>query len=90
MLIFDLLLNMGAQKYLRSLDVQFARLMANKGQPHLALAAALVSLETASGHVCLPLSQLSLTSLAKQFPDFAHELSQLFGDMDEAAWQACL
>ncbi|MGO1238623.1 MAG: hypothetical protein ACTMHW_09675, partial [Hafnia alvei] len=25
MLIFDLLLNMGAQKYLRSLDVQFAR-----------------------------------------------------------------
>ena len=90
MLIFDLLLNMGAQKYLRSLDVQFARLMANQGQPHLAMAAALVSLETASGHVCLPLSQLSLTSLAKQFPDFAHELSQLFGDMDETAWQACL
>jgi len=90
MLIFDLLLNMGAQKYLRSLDVQFARLMASQGQPHLALAAALVSLETASGHVCLPLSQLSLTSLNKQFPDFTNELSQLFGDRDEAAWQACL
>ncbi|SCM53883.1 exodeoxyribonuclease V subunit alpha [Hafnia alvei] len=90
MLIFDLLLSMGAQKYLRSLDVQFARLMANQGQPHLALAAALVSLETASGHVCLPLSQLSLATLTKQFPDFALELSQLFGGMDEAAWQACL
>ncbi|NLS52958.1 exodeoxyribonuclease V subunit alpha [Hafnia alvei] len=89
-MIFDLLLSMGAQKYLRSLDVQFARLMANQGQPHLALAAALVSLETASGHVCLPLSQLSLATLTKQFPDFALELSQLFGGMDEAAWQACL
>lgn len=89
-MIFDLLQRMGEQNQLRSLDVQFARLMASQGQPHLALAAALVSQEVASGHVCLPLNQLRIDALAAQFPDFTDDLKTLFGDMDEMQWQALL
>ena len=89
-MIFDLLQRMGEQNQLRSLDVQFARLMASQGQPHLALAAALVSQEVASGHVCLPLNQLRIDALVAQFPDFTDDLKTLFGDIDEMHWQALL
>lgn len=89
-MIFDLLQRMGEQNRLRSLDVQFARLMASQGQPHLALAAALVSQEVASGHVCLPLNQLRIDALVAQFPDFTDDLKTLFGDIDEMHWQALL
>ncbi len=44
---------------LRSLDIQFANMVAGNNQPALMLAAALVSRDAGEGHVCLPLSRLS-------------------------------
>lgn len=50
-------------RLLRSLDVQFALLMADDTQPARLLAAACLSAEAGEGHVCLPLSQLSREGL---------------------------
>lgn len=75
---------------LRPLDVQFSRLLAGDDKPHLALAAALVSQELAAGHVCLPLSQLTLSALRTRFGALAVELPALPGNGDEADWEALL
>ncbi|NIG18635.1 exodeoxyribonuclease V subunit alpha [Pantoea sp. Al-1710] len=50
-------------RLLRSLDVQFALLLADDTQPARLLAAACLSAEAGEGHVCLPLSQLSREGL---------------------------
>lgn len=49
------------QKQLRPLDAQFALAVAGSDNPAVALAAALLSREAGEGHVCLPLSRLSLS-----------------------------
>ena len=49
------------QKQLRPLDAQFALAVAGNDNPAVALAAALLSREAGEGHVCLPLSRLSLS-----------------------------
>ena len=48
------------QKQLRPLDAQFALAVAGNDSPAVTLAAALLSREAGEGHVCLPLSRLSL------------------------------
>lgn len=85
-MIFEVLAQMREQNILRSLDFQFARLIA-RDSPCLALAAALLSQETAVGHVCLPLSQLDVSVLAQRFPAFVQPLTQLFSRMSLADWQ---
>ncbi|WP_216782643.1 exodeoxyribonuclease V subunit alpha [Candidatus Profftia tarda] len=89
-MIFDLLLRMKEHNYLRSLDIHFARLMASNGHPHLALASALVSKGTSAGHVCLPLSQLSIETLVLQFPYFSSDMRSFFGSICEKKWQDLL
>lgn len=85
----ELLSQLAQQHSLRPLDLQFAHLLAPQ-QPHLALAAALVSLELAAGHVCLPLSALSVTALSRRFPEQADRWPPLLGGWDEDRWQAYL
>ena len=48
------------QKQLRPLDAQFALAVAGNDNPAVTLAAALLSRDAGEGHVCLPLSRLSL------------------------------
>ncbi|WP_343552360.1 exodeoxyribonuclease V subunit alpha [Pantoea sp.] len=50
-------------RLLRSLDVQFAQLLADDQQPARLLLAACLSAEAGDGHVCLPLTQLSRDNL---------------------------
>ncbi|CAK9884342.1 MAG: RecBCD enzyme subunit RecD [Candidatus Erwinia impunctatus] len=65
---------------LRPLDVQFARTLADETQPALMLAAALVSAESGKGHVCLPLSLLSMeTCFDGRQPELAEQLWQAAG-----------
>lgn len=62
---------------LRSLDIQFASMIASDAQPALMLAAALVSAEAGEGHVCLPVEQLTEAALfAGRHPELAHLLWQ--------------
>ncbi|PRD14248.1 exodeoxyribonuclease V subunit alpha [Pantoea coffeiphila] len=66
------------QRLLRTLDVQFALMVAGEHQPALMLAAALVSRDAGEGHVCLPLELLHPDEM---FDGRHPELSQ-------AIWQA--
>lgn len=59
MTMAELLLDAVSQRVLRQLDVQFALMVAGE-QPAVMLAAALLSKETGEGHVCLPLSRLTV------------------------------
>ena len=71
------------QRLFRSLDVQFAGMVASEEQPWLMLAAACVSAEAGEGHVCLPLVQLTEQSLFDgRHPDFARQLWQAAGEPD--------
>lgn len=56
-----LLLEAVAQKVLRPLDVQFALTVARPDEQAVMLAAALLSHDAGEGHVCLPLSRLTVT-----------------------------
>ncbi|WP_225639253.1 exodeoxyribonuclease V subunit alpha [Candidatus Profftia sp. (ex Adelges kitamiensis)] len=89
-MIFNLLLRMQERNHFCSLDIHFARLIASAEQPHLALAAALVSQAVVSGHVCLPLRDLIIDALIVQFPDFSDELKNFFNLRVIQQWQELL
>src|SRR5471032_2126056 len=81
---------------LRALDVQFARMitgddMAGRDQSALMLAAACLSAEAGSGHVCLHLEQLQPDILFDgRFPTLASALWQSAGEPDTEGWLALL
>lgn len=91
--LFEQALLQGA---LRSLDVQFARMIAGGTQAEaeyaaLMLAAACLSSEAGSGHVCLHLDQLSPDSLFDgRYPQIAIELWKMAGEPDSEQWLALL
>lgn len=69
-----------AQKLLRPLDIQFARMLANENQPTLMLAAALTSRAVGEGHVCLALDKLTAeNSFISQHRTLARQLFILAG-----------
>ncbi|MBS0971229.1 exodeoxyribonuclease V subunit alpha [Chimaeribacter arupi] len=72
---------------LRPLDVQFARFLADENQPAMLLAAACVSAEAGSGHVCLPLAQLTPDALFDgRHPELAKEMGARLGHPDGTQW----
>ncbi|AIR85184.1 MULTISPECIES: exodeoxyribonuclease V subunit alpha [Erwiniaceae] len=81
-------------RLLRSLDVQFALLLADDTQPARLLAAACLSAEAGEGHVCLPLSQLSREGLFKgRHPELAQAIWLAAGEPQDwtqilAGWPA--
>ncbi|MBA0035640.1 exodeoxyribonuclease V subunit alpha [Pantoea sp. BIGb0393] len=76
-------------RLLRSLDVQFAQLLADDDQPARLLLAACLSAEAGDGHVCLPLTQLSRDNLFKgRHPELAHAIWQAAGEPQD--WPALL
>ncbi|ARD17657.1 exodeoxyribonuclease V subunit alpha [Edwardsiella piscicida] len=83
----SLLSQMAQQRTLRPLDLQFATLLGGPQQPHLALAAALVSQELAAGHVCLPLTALDTATLSQRFPQQADAWPALLAGWDVARWR---
>lgn len=72
-------------KQLRPLDAQFALAVAGNDNPAVALAAALLSREAGEGHVCLPLSRLSLSEDAH--PLLSARLAEV-GEPED--WTECL
>lgn len=64
MTIQERLLEAVGQKLLRPIDAQFALTVAGNDDPAVTLAAALLSHDAGEGHVCLPLSRLTLTEEA--------------------------
>lgn len=76
-------------RLLRSLDVQFAQLLADDEQPARLLLAACLSAEAGDGHVCLPLSQLSRDNLFKgRHAELAEAIWQAAGEPQD--WSAIL
>ncbi|WP_058961805.1 exodeoxyribonuclease V subunit alpha [Type-E symbiont of Plautia stali] len=81
-------------RLLRSLDVQFALLLADDTQPARLLAAACLSAEAGEGHVCLPLSQLSREGLFNgRHPELAQAIWLAAGEPQDwtqilAGWPA--
>ncbi|MDY0928665.1 exodeoxyribonuclease V subunit alpha [Pantoea trifolii] len=76
-------------RLLRSLDVQFAQLLADDEQPARLLLAACLSAEAGDGHVCLPLSQLSRDNLFKgRHAELAQAIWQAAGEPQD--WPAIL
>lgn len=76
-------------RLLRSLDVQFAQLLADDEQPARLLLAACLSAEAGDGHVCLPLSQLSRNNLFKgRHAELAQAIWQAAGEPQD--WPAIL
>ncbi len=73
--IAALLQQAGELRLFRSLDIQFARMIASEDQPALMLAAACVSAEAGEGHVCLPLAQFTEQALFDgRQPELARQL----------------
>ncbi|EEF8871550.1 exodeoxyribonuclease V subunit alpha [Salmonella enterica] len=64
MTIQERLLEAVEQKLLRPIDAQFALTVAGNDDPAVTLSAALLSHDAGEGHVCLPLSRLTLTEEA--------------------------
>ena len=83
-------------RLLRSLDVQFALLLADDTQPARLLAAAFLSAEAGEGHVCLPLSQLSREGLFNgRYPELAQAIWLAAGEPQDwmqvmAGWPALI
>ena len=76
---------------LRPLDVQFARFLADEDQPAMLLAAACVSAEAGSGHVCLPLTQLTTAGLFDgRHPELAQAMGERLGHPDGEQWLSWL
>lgn len=68
------------QRLLRTLDVQFALMVAGEQQPALMLAAALVSRDAGEGHVCLPLELLHPDEMFEgRHPELAQAIWQAAG-----------
>jgi exodeoxyribonuclease V alpha subunit len=96
-LLYEQAQNSGA---LKSLDVQFARMItgghaswseSDSEKAALMLAAACLSAEAGSGHVCLHLEQLQPDMLfGGRFPALATALWQLAGEPDMQQWLALL
>lgn len=96
-LLYEQAQNSGA---LKSLDVQFARMItgghaswseSDSEKAALMLAAACLSAEAGSGHVCLHLEQLQPDMLfGGRFPALATALWQLAGEPDIQQWLALL
>jgi len=78
MKLIDYLHLASRQRLLRTLDVQFALMVAGEQQPALMLAAALVSRDAGEGHVCLPLDQLQ--------PEYM--FAGRHADLAQAIWQS--
>ncbi|MGE9551569.1 exodeoxyribonuclease V subunit alpha [Erwinia amylovora] len=79
----ELLMAACDQRLLRSLDIQFARMVAGVDQPALMLAAACVSAEAGEGHVCLPLAWFTEQQLfGGRHPELARQLWQMAGEPD--------
>jgi len=77
------------KRLLRSLDLQFARLVADISQPAWLLAAACVSAEAGDGHVCLPLAHLTPDALfAGRHPELAQALWRAAGA--PSCWKTAL
>ncbi|MFS2225442.1 exodeoxyribonuclease V subunit alpha [Pantoea sp. B65] len=77
------------KRLMRTLDVQFAHMLADESQPALMLAAAWISAEAGEGHVCLPLAQLTESALfAGRHPELAAAIWQAAGAPDD--WQTLL
>ena len=77
------------KRLIRALDLQFAHMLADDGQPALMLAAACVSAEAGEGHVCLPLDHLRDGQLfAGRQPELSAEIWQAAGQPE--AWQPLL
>lgn len=81
---------------LRSLDVQFARMIvaenvSDNSQAAMMLAAACLSAEAGSGHVCLHVEQLQPDRLFDgRFPALASALWQSAGELDTQQWLSLL
>ncbi len=74
-------------RLLRSLDLQFAQLLADDQQPARLLAAACLSAAAGEGHVCLPLQQLSRENLFNgRHAELAQAIWQAAGDPQD--WPA--
>ncbi len=81
--IAALLQQAGELRLFRSLDIQFARMIASEGHPALMLAAACVSAEAGEGHVCLPLAQFTEQALFDgRQPELARQLWLAAGEPD--------
>ena len=89
MTLIDYLQQACRQRLLRTLDLQFALMVAGEQQPALLLAAALVSRDAGEGHVCLPLEQLQPEYLfAGRHLEFAQAIWQAAGE--PADWASIL
>ncbi|WP_065648292.1 exodeoxyribonuclease V subunit alpha [Pantoea eucrina] len=81
-------------RLLRSLDVQFAQLIATSDEPARLLAAACLSAEAGEGHVCLPLAHLNREQLFRgRHPELAQAIWQAAGEPHDwhsvlAGWDA--
>nr|WP_318383849.1 exodeoxyribonuclease V subunit alpha [uncultured Enterobacter sp.] len=82
MTLQTLLIDAAAQKLLRPLDVQFALTVARADEPAVMLAAALLSRDAGEGHVCLPLTRLTLNERAH--PLLQQQFEQV-GELDDWA-----
>lgn len=81
--IAALLQQAGELRLFRSLDIQFARMIASEDHPALMLAAACVSAEAGEGHVCLPLAQFTEQALFDgRQPELARQLWRAAGEPD--------
>lgn len=69
-----LLLKAAAEGIFRSLDVQFAMMVARSDEPAVMLTAALTSRDAGEGHVCFPLTLLTPEAIAPRDPDSGREL----------------
>lgn len=86
--MIELLEEARQRRWLRPLDVQFARMLAEDDQPHLLLAAACLSAYVGAGHVCLPLSKLHPNALFDgRDRSLAQEIWQRLGKPDETEWR---
>jgi len=76
-------------RLLRSLDVQFAQLIATSDEPARLLAAACLSAEAGEGHVCLPLAHLNREKLFRgRHPELAQAIWQAAGEPHD--WHSLL
>lgn len=85
----DQLLQAVAEGIFRSLDVQFALMIARNRHPILLLAAALVSRDAGEGHVCLPLDKVTAHSIAARNPAIGQALLDACG-LAPHAWPEVL
>jgi exodeoxyribonuclease V alpha subunit len=75
----------------RSLDVQFARMLASPAETAFMLACACLSADAGAGHVCLPLDRLMPNRLFDgRVPELARQAWLLAGEPSLADWQGIL